>query len=63
MVNTVCKVYHCMSAGNGGRTEDSKGLWENRRRVGGINPFPEFGAVAQPSICFIPDWLTSNQLL
>lgn len=37
-----------MSVCNGGRPEDSKGLWENRRRVGWINPFPVFGAVAQP---------------
>lgn len=33
------------------------------RGLGGINPFPVFAAVAQPSICFIPDWLTSNHLL
>lgn len=30
MVKDKRKVYHCMSVGNGGRTGDSKGLWENR---------------------------------
>lgn len=34
-----------------------------QKGVGGINPFPAFGAVVQASICFIPDWLTSNHLL
>lgn len=41
MVKDKRKVYHCMSVGNGGRTGDSKGLWENRGvGLGGMNQFP-----------------------